>query len=90
MRFKFDDNKNELLQRKRGLSFEEIQEIWTHPHYEDYRSDCPEQFRVIGWVKGKLYSVIYEERKDKDGEYCHLVTFWKSSKEEKKLYENNK
>ena len=55
----------------------------------DVRSDDPEQFRVIGWVKGKLYTVIYEVREDMAGEYYHLVTLWKSTKQEEKLYEQN-
>ena len=33
-----------------SIGFEEVQEIWEHPYYEDYRSDDPEQFRAIGWV----------------------------------------
>ena len=64
-------------------------EIWTHPYYEDFRIDDPSQFRVIGWVEGKLYSIIYEIREDEEGEYYHLVTLWKSTKQEKKLYEEN-
>jgi len=35
------------------LGFDEVQEIWNDYHYVDRRSDDPEQFRVIGWVKGK-------------------------------------
>ena len=61
-----------------------------HPHYEDFRKDNPKQFRVIGWVRGILYSLIYEVRTDDEGEYFHLVTLWKSTKEEKVLYEENK
>lgn len=48
-----------------------------------------DQFRVIGWARGYLYSLILEIREDKDGEYFHLVTLWKSTTEEKKLYEEN-
>jgi len=91
VRFKFDKKKSEQLRKnpKRGIGFEEAQEIWRHPYYEDYRSDAPEQFRVIGWVQGKLYSVIYEIREDDEGEYYHLVTLWKSTSQEVKLYEKN-
>ena len=91
MGFKFDKKKSEQLRKnlKRGIGFEEAQEIWSHPYYEDYRSDEPEQFRVIGWVQGKLYSVIYEIREDDKGEYYHLVTLWKSTSQEVKLYEEN-
>ena len=91
MRFKFDKRKSQKLKqdKRRGLGFKEIQEIWSHYHYVDYRSDNPEQYRTIGWVKGTLYSVIYEIREDDDGEYYHLVTLWKSTKQEKELYESH-
>ena len=91
MRFKFDRSKSELLRKnpKREIGFEEVQEIFQHPYYEDYRSDDPEQFRAIGWVKGKLFSVIYEIREDEEGEYYHFVTLWKSTPREEKLYEEN-
>lgn len=91
MRFKFDKKKSEQLRKnpKRGIGFEEAQEIWRHPYYEDYRSDAPEQFRVIGWVQVTLYSVIYEIREVDEGEYYHLVTLWKSTSQEVKLYEKN-
>jgi len=91
MRFKFDNKKSILLRNnpKRGIDFEEAQEIWEHPYYEDFRSDIPEQFRAIGWVKGKLFSIIFEIRNDELGEFYHLVTLWKSTTEEIKLYEKH-
>ena len=91
MRFKYDKGKSEKLKKdpRRGIGFKEVQEIWKHSHYEDCRSDVPEQFRAIGWVSGKLYSVIYEIRNDYEGEYYHLVTLWKSSKQEERLYEES-
>ena len=50
MRFDFDRNKSSLLRNnpKRGIGFEEAQEILSQPYYEDCRSDDPEQFRAIG------------------------------------------
>ena len=91
MRFKFDSNKSEQLRKnsKRAIGFEEAQEVWTHPYYLDSRVDMPEQYRAIGWVNGRLYSVIFEIREDTGGEYHHLVTLWKATKEERKLYEEN-
>jgi uncharacterized DUF497 family protein len=91
MRFKFDKSKSEHIRKNpnRKIGFEEAQEIWDHPFYEDLRADDPEQYRAIGWVKGKLYSVIYEIREDEEGEYYHLVTLWKSTSQEEKLYEEN-
>ena len=89
MRFKFDNRKSQKLKSdpRRQIDLVEVQEIWSHPHYVDSRCDDPEQFRAIGWVKGRLYSVIYEIREDGEGEYYHLVTLWKSTKQEEKLYE---
>jgi uncharacterized DUF497 family protein len=91
MRFEFDRIKSEQLRKnpKRNIGFEEAKEIWEHPYYEDQRVDDPNQYRVIGWVKGKLYSVIFEIREDEEGEYHHLITLWKSTSQEEKLYEKN-
>jgi len=36
-----------------------------------------------------MYSVIFEARKDDEGEILHLVTLWKATKEEIRLYEEN-
>ena len=91
MGLKFDQNKSILMKDKpkKGIDFYEVQEIWSHPYSEHFCSDDPEQFRANGWVKGKLYSVIFEVREDAEGEFYHLITLWKSTKEEIKLYEKN-
>jgi len=49
----------------------------------------PEQYRAIGWVGAKLYALIFEVREDKEGEYYHLVTLWKATKQEQQLYEEH-
>lgn len=59
---------------KRGVGFEEAQEIFSHPYYLDQRSGVPEQHRAIGWVRGQLYTLIFEVREDPEGEFYHLVT----------------
>ena len=91
MRFKFDKRKSEALRRnpRRRIGFEEAQEIFSHAYYLDERIHRPGQHRAIGWVRGHLYSLILEIREDKDGEYWQLVTLWKSTAEEEKLYEEN-
>jgi len=90
MRFDFDKNKSRRLRKnpKRGIGFEEVQELFLLPHYLDQRSDAPEQFRAIGWVGERLYTVIFEIREDKEGECYHLVTLWRSTREEESLYED--
>jgi len=89
MRFLFDERKSSRLRAnpKRGIGFEEAQEIFSHPYYLDQRSDAPEQYRAIGWVAERLYSVVFEAREDEEGEYYHLVTLWKATKQEQQLYE---
>jgi hypothetical protein len=55
----------------------------------DQRSDFPVQHRAIGWVGGRLYSLIFEVREDAEGEFYHLVTLWKATSAERKLYEEH-
>ena len=88
MRFRFDERKSKRLRAnpKRGIGFEEAQEMFSRPYYLDQRSDLPEQYRAIGWVQERLYSVIFEAREDEGGEYYHLVTLWKATKQEQELY----
>ena len=64
MRFHFDERKSARLRAnpKRGVGFEEMQEVFSHPYYIDQRSDLSEQYRAIGWVGEQLYTVIFEVR----------------------------
>ena len=89
MRFDFDEQKSRRLRTnpRRGIGFEEAQEIFAHPYYLDQRSDDPVQQRAIGWVGERLYTIIFEIRQDREGDYYHLVTLWKSTRQEQKLYE---
>ena len=88
MRFHFDSRKSKLLRKnpKRGIGFEEAQEIFSRPYYLDQRIDEPEQWRAIGWVGEQMYSLIFEIREDREGDYYHLVTLWRATKEEEALY----
>ncbi len=88
MRVYFDERKSARLRAnpKRGIGFEEAQEVFSQPYYLDQRSDLPEQYRAIGWVRDQLFAVIFEVREDKEGEFYHLVTLWKATKQEQQLY----
>ena len=88
---KNDARKSQRLRAnpRRGIGFEKAQEIFSHPFYLDQRSDVPEQYRAIGRVERRLYSVIFEVREYRDGEYYHLVTLRKSTQEERQLYEEH-
>lgn len=91
MRYSFDPRKSKRLRanKRRGIGFEEAQEVFSRPYYLDQRSDVPEQHVAIGWVGDRMYSVIFEVREDEEGEILHLVTLWRSTKEEIRLYEEN-
>jgi uncharacterized protein len=91
MRFRFDERKSKRLRAnpRRGIGFEEAQEISSRPYYLDQRSDLPQQYRAVGWVGKRLYTVIFEVREDDAGEYYYLVTLWKATREEQSLYEKN-
>jgi uncharacterized DUF497 family protein len=91
MRFGFDPRKSQRLREnpRRGIGFEEAQEIFTRPYYLDRRSDVPEQYIAIGWAAQRLYSLVFEMRADEEGEIYHLVTLWKSTREEEELYAEN-
>jgi len=70
MRFRFDPEKSKRLRAnpKRGIGFEQVRQIFSRPYYQDRRSDLPEQFRAIGWVGDRLYTLIFEVREDSEGE----------------------
>jgi uncharacterized DUF497 family protein len=86
MRFQFDAEKNREVSRRHGVSLEEAREIFDQAHLVDRKSDDPEQFRAIGWAVGRLCSVIFEIRRDSDGEFYRLVTAWKATKQEEEAY----
>ena len=91
LRLYFDARKDRKLRAdpEREIGFAEAEEIFHHRYYLSYRREIPEQFCATGWVKGRLYSLVYEVRKDVEGEYYHLVTLWRATKEEITLYEEN-
>ncbi len=91
MRFSFDPRKRRRLRAnpRRGIGFEEARELFSQPYWLDRRSAVPEQFLAVGCVGDRLFSVIFEVREDEEGEILHLVTLWKSTKEEIRLYEEH-
>ncbi len=88
-RFEFDRRKSRIVKQKHGVSLQEAQEIFDQVYIVDQKSDDPEQFRAIGWCRGRLCSVILEIKHDSVGEYYRLITAWKSTKEEEQSYAEN-
>ena len=86
MRFQFDPVKNREVLRKHGVSLEDAREIFDQAHLVDRKRDDPEQFRAIGWAGGRLCSVIFEIRRDAEGEVYRLITAWKATPQEEEVY----
>jgi uncharacterized DUF497 family protein len=89
MRFEFDRSKSRAVKQKHGVSLKEAQEIFDQTYLVDRKNDDPEQFRAIGWCRGRLCSAIFEVRHDANGEYYHLVTAWTATQEEEQSYAEN-
>ena len=89
MRYEFDSVKSRAVKKKHGVSLEEAQEIFDQTYIVDRKNDDPEQFRAIGWCRGRLCSIIFEIRHDADGEHYHLITAWKSTEQEEDAYAEN-
>jgi len=89
VRFQFDKSKSRVVQQKHGVNLQEATEIFDQAYLVDQKNDDPGPFRAIGWCGGRLCSVIFEIRHDADGEYYHLVTAWKATKEEEQSYAEN-
>ncbi len=87
MRFDCDDAKSQFLMRTRGYSLEAVANIFSGHYVERMKRDDPEQFIAIGYLDNTLISVIYEVRYDEQGEYIWLITYWKSTKKERQIYE---
>lgn len=43
----------------------------------------------MGGRADRMYAVIFEVREDEEGEYYHLVTLWRATKQEQQLYEEH-
>ena len=89
MRFHFDRRKSERLRGnpKRGIGFEEAALLPSLLPGQPFR--LAGQHRAIGWVDERLYTLIFEVREDEEGEFYHLVTLWKATREERTLYEEH-
>lgn len=89
MRFKFDFEKSKDVKKKHGVGLDEVQAVFDQAYLVDQKSDDPEQYRAIGWCGDRLCSVIFEVRRDSEGEYYHLITAWESTTQEELSYAEN-
>jgi len=86
VRIRWDEKKRQWVLKRRRIDFATLGDLLSLPYLEDQRSDDPEQYRVIGFVKGKVMTFIIEYREDNLGEFIWIVTAWNSTATEKQAY----
>jgi uncharacterized DUF497 family protein len=72
---------------ERGIDFADLESLLYQPYLEDQSLSYPEQYRIIGFARGRLTTFIVEYRADITGEIIWVVTAWKSTPQEQKTYE---
>jgi len=87
MRIRWDEKKRRQVLTKRNIDFADLNDLLDLPYLEDQRIDQPGQHRIIGFARGALTTFVVEYREDKFGEYMWVVTGWRSTKQERKTYE---
>lgn len=87
MRIRWDENKRQIVLRKRKIDFAQVENLLSLPYIEDQRLDNIEQYRIIGFANGVLATFIIEYRIDQFGPYLWVITAWKSTSQEKRSYE---
>jgi len=86
VRIRWDEKKRQWVLKRRRIDFATLDDLFCLPYLEDQRSDDPEQYRIIGFVKGKVTTFIIEYREDELREFIWVVTAWNSTATEKQTY----
>jgi uncharacterized DUF497 family protein len=86
IRLDWDERKSRLLKRKRGLSFDQEAQVFAGITVELMKSDDPLQFAAIGLIGARMVTLVFEERRDEEGPYFWLVTYWESTAREREIY----
>lgn len=87
MTIRWDEMKRQKVLSKRNIDFAGLSELLYSPYVEEQSSEVPEQYRVIGFIAERLVTFIIEYRNDGLNEYVWAVTAWKSTKQERQIYE---
>jgi uncharacterized DUF497 family protein len=86
--FHWDDEKSDWLAKTRGYPLFEVADAIFSSEYVEYQHRrYPEQSRAIGYVGGKLMTLVYEFVEDDFGHLIKLITYWLASNPEKELYD---
>ncbi|MEK7487322.1 MAG: hypothetical protein AABZ60_23580 [Planctomycetota bacterium] len=87
MKIFWDESKRKLVLKKRHIDFAHLQQLFLFPYLEEPLLNNPEQYRIVGFVQETLTTFIIEYREEELEEIIWVVTAWKSTKQEEKLYE---
>ena len=87
MRIRWDEHKRQQVLQRRNIDMARLDELLALPYVEDQRNDAPEQYRLIGFVGGRLVTFIVEYREDALGEFLWVVTAWHATSQEQRAYE---
>jgi uncharacterized DUF497 family protein len=85
--FHWEDDKSDLLKHTRGISLIEVaEELFENDYVEYVHALYPEQTGVIGKVRQRLITLVYEIIDDDFSSFTRLITYWDASPVEKKIY----
>ncbi len=87
MRIRWDEKKRREVVTKRSIDFACLDDLLDQPYIEDQLIDDPRQHRIIGLAQGVLTTFVVEHREDETGEFLWVVTGWRSTREERRAYE---
>ena len=87
MRIQWDEDKRQKILAERKLDFADLEDLLYQPYVEDQSLSYTEQYRVIGFAGGRLATFIVEYRQDIVGDFVWVVTAWRSTLQEQKIYE---
>jgi uncharacterized DUF497 family protein len=86
LRLEFDGKRNREVKKKPGIGLDEVREIFEQAYAFDRKSNDPEQYRAVGWCGVQPCSVIFEIRRDEEGDSYLRKTAWRAMKQEQQLY----
>lgn len=85
MIYEWDEKKNAINQKKRGLNFADAERVFDGSvlAVEDDRQSYGEQrFNCLGLLEGRVVHISYTER----AEVTHIISMRKATKYEQKIY----
>jgi uncharacterized DUF497 family protein len=87
MRIQWDETKREQIFQRCHIDFAQLDELFALPYVEDQCHDDPEQYRLFGFIGGRLLTLIVESREDTFGEVLWVAMAWHATAQEQRAYE---